>query len=107
MLDRVGSKKLLIILLAGKEGHENLGRALHALLYAKQARDAGIETKVIFDGAGTEWALEMASEGNRLHALYAQLLEEEIILGVCQYCAKAFHVADELGCASRRVPRRV
>lgn len=89
-------KKLLIVLLADKNGLENQGRALHALLYAKQAIDAGIQTKLIFDGGGSEWALEMATETGKYHDKYKELLEKGVILGVCQFCAKAFHVENEL-----------
>lgn len=89
-------KKLLIILLADKNSHENAGRATHALLYAQQAEKEGIETKLIFDGGGTEWAVEMAKESSHYYKIYKSLLEKGVIEGVCQSCSKAFNVEDEL-----------
>ncbi|PIR58957.1 MAG: hypothetical protein COU69_02775 [Candidatus Pacebacteria bacterium CG10_big_fil_rev_8_21_14_0_10_56_10] len=88
-------KKLLIVLLADSNGHENLARALHALLYAKQAHAAGVSTKLIFDGGGTEWAAALPSH-QHLRPLYQQLVEAGVIEGVCEFCAKAFEVYDQL-----------
>lgn len=89
-------KKLLIILLADKNGHENAGRAIHALLYARQAEKEGIETKLIFDGGGTEWAIEMAKKSSHYYKIYKELLQKGVIEGVCQSCSKAFDVEDKL-----------
>lgn len=89
-------KKLLIILLADKWSHENMGRASHALLYAKQSLEAGLEVKLIFDGGGTEWAAEMTKESNHFHKLYEELIEGGVVFNVCDSCAKAFKVEEEL-----------
>ncbi len=89
-------KKLLIILLADKTSHENSGRATHALLYAQQAEKSGIKVKLIFDGGGTEWALEMEKESSHYYKIYKELLEKGVIEGVCQSCSKAFNVENEL-----------
>lgn len=89
-------KKLLVVLLADRSNHENAGRATHALLYTKQASDAGIETKLVFDGGGTEWALEMTKESSHHYNLYKSLIEKKAILGTCKFCSKAFGVEDEL-----------
>lgn len=88
-------KKVLIVLLADKSTHENMGRALHALLYAKQVKDKGLEVELLFDGGGTEWAAEFP-KNEHLKNLYASLLESGVIKGVCAFCAKAFKVEDEL-----------
>ena len=88
-------KKLLIVLLADKSTHENMGRALHALLYAKQAKAKGLEVELIFDGGGTEWAAEFP-KNDHFKGLYQELLESGVIKGVCSFCAKAFNVEDEL-----------
>ncbi|PIR42547.1 hypothetical protein COV25_02235 [candidate division WWE3 bacterium CG10_big_fil_rev_8_21_14_0_10_35_32] len=89
-------KKLLIILLADKWSHENVGRASHALLYAKQSLESGLKVKLIFDGGGTEWALEMTKESSHFHKLYKELIESGVIFDVCESCAKAFKVEEEL-----------
>jgi len=89
-------KKLLVVLLADRSSHENAGRATHALLYAKQANEAKLTSKLIFDGGGTEWALEMTKELSHYHSLYKKLTEKGVILGVCRFCSKAFGIEDEL-----------
>jgi hypothetical protein len=48
------NKKFAIILQAGKETHEGMARAVHALLYAAELKETGYEVVLIFDGAGTE-----------------------------------------------------
>ena len=53
---KLTSQKYLIILQAGTESHEGMARAVHALLYATELKEAGYEVALVFDGAGTEWA---------------------------------------------------
>jgi len=89
------TKKLTIVLLADKSTHENQGRALHALLYAKQSHAAGIETELIFDGGGVEWAAEFPNN-EHFKSMYQELLSVGVVKGVCTFCAGAFHVKDEL-----------
>ncbi len=66
-------KKILVVLLADASTHENMARALHALLYAKQAHEKGADTELIFDGGGVEWAAALGKKEHRLHALYDEL----------------------------------
>lgn len=89
------NKKILIVLLADKSTHENAGRVLHALLYAKQARVAGLQVELIFDGGGVEWAAALPTH-EHYKTLYRELLEGGVIQGVCSFCAGAFSVEDEL-----------
>ena len=55
------NKKFAIILQAGKETHEGMARAVHALLYATELKERGYAVVLIFDGAGTEWADEFSN----------------------------------------------
>lgn len=89
-------RKILIVLLADKWSHENMGRASHALLYAKQSMESGLKVKLIFDGGGTEWAAEIAKESSHFHKLYKELIESGVVFSVCESCAKAFKVEEEL-----------
>ncbi|HUX81008.1 MAG TPA: hypothetical protein VMV38_01655 [Candidatus Paceibacterota bacterium] len=88
-------KKYLIVLLADSSTHENMGRALHALLYAKQLKTHGLEVELIFDGGGTEWAAKFPTH-EHFKKLYGELVTDGVIKGVCSFCAAAFHVEDEL-----------
>ena len=87
--------KLVVVLLAHRSDHENMGRALHALMFAKQAHGAGVDTELIFDGGGVEWAADMPNN-EHFEEMYNELVDAGVIKGVCQFCAGAFEVEDEL-----------
>jgi hypothetical protein len=82
--------KTLIILFAEPGRHESLGRALHALLYAKELKESKLEVKLIFDGGGTKWASDMVKPDNILNSLFTEVKEMGIIDGICDYCIGAF-----------------
>lgn len=84
--------KAAIVLLAGTEGLESMGRMANALTAVKEFKDAGDDVKLIFDGAGVTWIRDLAKPEHRYHALYEELRGE--IAGICAYCAKAFKVTD-------------
>src|SRR3989338_11713843 len=68
-----GGKKFLIILQAGTESHEGMARAVHALLYTTELKEAGYDVVLVFDGAGTEWAKALLDPVNKLHPAYEKL----------------------------------
>ena len=84
-------KKILIVVLAGKETHEGMGRLTNALVMAKELKGSN-EVKLIFDGAGTEWLPEIAKEDSYYHKMYNEL--KNIIIGACDFCAGAFKVKE-------------
>jgi len=86
-------KKYVIFVHAGET---ELARALHALLYAQEIHESGHEVKVIFDGAGTVWVKQFEDEGNKYHQVYKAVKSLGVIEGVCDYCAGAFGVKEEL-----------
>ena len=92
------SKKFAIILQAGMESHEGMARAVHAFLYSNELKDAGHKVVLIFDGAGTEWAQELSDPESKSKVLpaYKQFKESGVIEVICDYCAVAFKVKDEL-----------
>lgn len=83
--------KAAIMVLAGTESHDDLGRLTNALQAAKEFKDAGDEVVVVFDGAGTQWVPELEDESHSSHALYETLKED---VRVCDFCADAFHVGE-------------
>lgn len=85
--------KAAIMVLAGTESHDDLGRLTNALQVAKEFKDEGDEIVLIFDGAGTQWVPELEDEEHNAHELY-KALEEDV--QVCDFCADAFHVGDEV-----------
>lgn len=75
-------------------GPSELARALHALLYARELSQAGIPTRVVFDGAGTVWLREFSNPEHKYHALFRQVLEAGLVDAACAYCARAFQVVE-------------
>lgn len=78
--------KIAIFLLSGTASSE-MAKAFHALLYARQLKEAGEEVKLVFDGAGTGWIPELGKPENRLHSLFLRVKELGVIDGVCDFCA--------------------
>lgn len=86
--------KVAILVLAGTESHEGLGRLVNALETAKELKEAGDDVIIIFDGAGTEGLAALSDPGHRRHELYRAVADR--ISGACSFCANAFHVRDRL-----------
>lgn len=83
-----------IVILAGTESHEGLGRLVHGLMVAKECKEHQDQVKIIFDGAGTQGAAELAKTGHKAHALFQAVRGD--IAGACSYCASAFGVKQAL-----------
>lgn len=82
--------KQAIVILAGTEGHDNLGRMVNGLQTASEfAQDEEAELELIFDGAGTSWIPVLEDPDHDAHGLYQQLKGNSV---VCDYCAGAFEV---------------
>lgn len=93
---QVQAKKFAIILQADTGGHEGLARALHALLYAEELKEAGYPVVLIFDGAGTTWAEALQDSTHRLRSSYERLKKLGVVEEICDFCAGAFRVKDSL-----------
>jgi len=88
--------KFLIILQAGTESHEGMARAVHALLYTTELKEAGYDVVLVFDGAGTEWAKTLLDPENKLHPAYEKLEKLGVTQIICDFCSRAFHVQEDL-----------
>lgn len=86
--------KISVVLVAGTESHADLGRALNALTMVKEAKEAGDEVELVFDGAGTQWVREFGSEDHKLHGVYETVRDK--IAGACEFCANAFGVTEDV-----------
>ena len=89
--------KVAIIVLADTETHADSGRALNALQTAQEFKVAGDDVRLIFDGAGTKWLAELANPEHRLHKMFMAL--QESVTGACAFCARAFHVEEQVQAA--------
>jgi hypothetical protein len=84
--------KAAIVILAGTEGHANLGRIVNGLETAREfTKTDGDEVELIFDGAGTQWIPELEDEDSDYHDLYASVRDSA---SACDYCSSAFGVED-------------
>jgi hypothetical protein len=93
--------KAAVVILAGTDGHENLGRLVNGLETAREfAETDGDEIELIFDGAGTQWVPELEDEDSDHHELYRTVREDT---SVCDYCSGAFGVEDAVADAGVRV----
>ncbi len=95
--------KIAVILQAGAETHEGRARALHALLYTKELVEEGITARLIFDGAGSEWAAKFIAPETPpekgLAGIFQGLKDAGVAYEICDYCSGAFHVKEKLQAA--------
>jgi|SRR5690625_534694 len=64
----------------------------HILLNALDLHEAGMETKIIFEGASVKLVPVFEEEGN---PLYKRAKEAGLIAGICLACSKMLGVYDE------------
>jgi hypothetical protein len=84
--------KAAVTILAGTEGHANVGRLVNGLETAKEfAETDGDEVELIFDGAGTQWIPELEDEESDYHELYQAVRDDA---STCDFCSDAFGVED-------------
>lgn len=86
--------KVAVVVLAGTETKEALGRTVNAMVAAREFKNAGDDVRVIFDGAGVLSAAAFADDQHQYHGLLAAVKDN--VHGVCDYCAGAFEVKDKL-----------
>ncbi len=84
--------KVAIVVLADTETHEDMARVHNALLVAKEFKEAKDDIKLIFDGAGTRWIVELSKPDHMFHELFESLKDKST--GACSFCAGAFGVKE-------------
>jgi hypothetical protein len=82
--------KISVVLLADVESHGDLGRTANALALVKEAKAAGDDVELVFDGAGVQWVRELAKGDHKLHGQFEGVRDK--IAGACEFCAGAFGV---------------
>lgn len=78
-------------------GSGETGRVFHALVHAKQALHRGDVAEVYFAAEGTFWPAALAQPDHAMHGLFDDLLQQEVIRGACENCARAFGHAESAG----------
>lgn len=87
------SKAAITILAAGDEP-ESLGRVVNAFMATLEYKESGSDVRVVFDGAGVQAAVAFADSGHKYHELFQRIRDR--IAGVCDYCAGAYEVKDQV-----------
>lgn len=86
--------KVAVVLLAASDSADGTGRMANALITAREAQEAGDDTRIIFDGAGTTWARELGDPEHKYHRLLESVRPS--VSGACLYCARAYGVVDDV-----------
>ena len=81
-----------IVVLAGTESREGVGRVANALVTAREFKEAGDDVVLLFDGAGTQWIGELLDEQHKYHRAFERV--RDVVSGACSYCAEAYGVRD-------------
>jgi hypothetical protein len=85
-------KKIAIYVHAGEN---ELGRAVHSLVYTDELSEAGHEVKLIFDGEGTKWIGKFEDSSHMMNPLYKKVKASGVIQA-CEYCAGAFGAQEDI-----------
>ncbi|WP_199615900.1 DsrE family protein [Paenibacillus alkalitolerans] len=87
------ANKYVIIIQAGQQ---DVGRAVHGLLYGQELHEAGYSVDVSFDGAGTIWVKELEKPAHPFNPVFKQAMKSGIVKGGCQACSGFFEVEEEV-----------
>ncbi len=86
-------KQAIIVMSDPRNGSEEaLGRVFNALAAAYDAKQAGDDVTLQFQGTGTRWAGELVKEDHPAHELYKAV--EDRVAGISCGCADVFGAAD-------------
>src|SRR5919198_4557075 len=64
--------KAALVVFAGTEGREGIGRVVNALVTAKEFKETGDEVTIVFDGAGTTWIGTLVDPSHRYHDAFEE-----------------------------------
>lgn len=67
------------------------------LMFAQELQRAGDDVTIVFDGAGSAAAADLAQPGHTMHALFQDVRAR--VRGVCRYCAKSYAVLEAVEAA--------
>jgi hypothetical protein len=88
--------KIALIVYSKLDGAGN-SAVYRTMMFAQELQRAGDDVCIVFDGAGSLTAAEMAQPGHKLNSLFEQV--RGLVRGVCHYCAKAYGVLDAVQAA--------
>jgi len=88
-------KQAIVVMSDPQSGSEEaLGRVFNALAAAYEAKRAGDEVRLQFQGAGTRWSGELTKPGHPAYDLYKAV--EDTVAGVSCGCAEVFGASESV-----------
>jgi hypothetical protein len=88
--------KVALVIYSKLEGAGN-SAIYRALMFAQELARAGDDVVLVFDGAGSTAAAELANADHSMHRLFDSVREH--VRGVCRSCAKSYGVLDAIEAA--------
>jgi hypothetical protein len=70
-----------------------IGRALHSLVYTQELHEAGHKVRLIFDGQGVLWIGKFEDEGHVANPLY-RAVKKLGVIEACEHCSISFGVKE-------------
>ncbi|CAM2825229.1 DsrE family protein [Paenibacillus sediminis] len=72
-----------------------IGRALHSLVYTQELHEAGHQVKLIFDGQGVLWISKFQDASHMANPLF-NAVKKLGVIEACEHCASAFNVTESV-----------
>lgn len=69
---------------------------IHVLLNGLEMNAAGYECKIVVEGEATTLIPEVVKQEHFLHGLYQQVVDAELIEGVCKACSMKMQVFEQI-----------
>jgi len=88
--------RIAIVVYSQLEGAGN-SAIYRAMMFAQELRQGGDDVCIVFDGAGSVAAADLAQPGHSMHSLFNDIRPQ--VRGVCLYCAKSYGVLDAVEAA--------
>jgi hypothetical protein len=88
--------KVAIVVLAGTEQQDSMGRIVNALMAVKEFKENNDEVQLIFTGLGTTWLAELSRPEHQLHDTYQAIKENIAGAGACGFCARVYDATDTI-----------
>jgi hypothetical protein len=99
-------KTAIVVFSDPKSGSEEaLGRLFNALFVTHELKEKNQDVALVFQGAGTRWASEVAREDHPAHALYESVKDK--VAGVCGGCADVFGATEGATSAGASLVREI
>ncbi|RIX59570.1 hypothetical protein D3P08_05380 [Paenibacillus nanensis] len=89
----MAENKYLVVIQANQQ---DIGKAVHGLLYGEELHDAGFKVEIVFDGLGTQWPEILNQAEHPFHSLFKQVMKKGIVKGGCQACSTFFDVGEQV-----------